>query len=259
MDSRANADLSHLGRPRVRRRVRIERDLLRWGAIMLVVGVLVGMLVHVLDSAPEALAFTATAARVVIGLVAVLGFLFGVARLVMLGEAPLLAGVAALLVGAVAAYPFGPTWIPGATVSGTYTLSMPGMPAAHGLLTCEWLPGRWRVGSFAATTPVAAPNGDELRVAASFTLPQVRLDRVASDGSPRAGYVNGTQNVLEPGRLPNGEPARTADGSSGQDRVGLVLDASHPPAAAPSSWGERLPGVDGQTFYVDLTWQCARP
>ncbi len=71
--------------------------------------------------------------------------------------------------------------------------------------------------------------------------------------------MNGTQNVLEPARFANGEPARTADGSSGQDRVGLVLDASHPPAAAPSSWGERLPGDDGQTFSVDLAWQCARP
>ena len=141
--------------------------MLRWAGIMLVVGVLVGMLVHVLDSAPEALAFTATAARVALGLVVVLGCIFGSARLVLLGEAPLLAGVAALLVGAVAAYPFGPTWIPAATVSGTYTLSLPGMPVANGLLTCEWLPGRWRVGSFAATTPIVAPNGDELLLNAS--------------------------------------------------------------------------------------------
>ena len=259
VDSHANADTSRLGRPRARHRVRNERDVLRWAAIMLVVGALVGMLVHVLDSAPEALAFTATAARVALALVAVLGFIFGVARLVMLGEAPLLAGVAALLVGAFAAYPFGPTWIPAATVSGTYTLSMPGMPTTHGLLTCEWLPGRWRVGTFAATTPVAAPNGDELLLSASFTLPEVRLDRVASDGSPRASYANGTQNVLEPGRLPDGQPAGAADGSAGQDEVPVALEASHAPVGAPASWGERLPADAGQGFVVDLTWQCARP
>ena len=259
MGSRANADVSRLGRPRVRRQVRVERDVLRWAAVMLVVGALVGMLVHVLDSAPEALAFTAAAARVALALVVVLGFLFGVARLVMLGESPLLAGVAALLVGAVAAYPFGPTWIPGATVSGTYTLSMPGMPTAHGLLTCEWLPGRWRIGSFAATTPVLAPHGDELLLSASFTLPEVRLDRVASDGAPRASSANGDASVLEPARLPNGQSARTADGSSGQEEVPVALDASHAPAGAPASWGERLPADAGQGFMVDLTWQCARP
>jgi hypothetical protein len=105
----------------------------------------------------------------------------------------------------------------------------------------------------------AAPNGDELRVAASFTLPQIRLDRVASDGSTRAAYVNGTQNVLEPARLANGELARAADGSSGQDRVQLIMTPPNRSAGAPANWGERLPGDDGQTFYVDLTWQCARP
>ena len=259
MHSRANPDVARLGRPRVRRRIRIERDVLRWAAIMLVVGALVGMVVHVLDSAPEALAFTATVARVALGLVVVLGFIFGVARLVMAGEAPLLAGVAALLVGAVVAYPFGPTWIPAATVSGTYTLSMPGMPVAHGLLACEWLPGRWRLGSFGATTPIVTPNGDEVLLAASFTLPQVRLDRVASDGSPRAPYVNGTAAVLEPSRLPDGQPARTADGSSGQDEVQLIMAPPNRSAGAPASWAEPLPADTGQGIVVDLTWHCARP
>ena len=259
MHSRANADISRLGRPRVRRRVRIERDVLLWAAVMLVVGVLVGLLVHVLDSAPEALAFTATVARVALGLVVVLGFIFGVARLVMAGEAPLLAGVAALLVGAVAAYPFGPTWIPAATVSGTYTLSMPGMPVSHGLLTCEWLPGRWRVGSFAATTPIVTQNGDEVLLGASFTLPQVRLDRVASDGSLRAPYVNGTAAVLEPSRLPDGQPAWTADGSSGQDDVPLIMTPPNRSVGAPASWAQPLPADTGQGIAVDLTWRCARP
>ena len=259
MGSRAHQDISHLGRTQVRRRLRIERDVFRWAGITLVVGALVGMLVHVLDSAPGALAFTATAARVMLALVAILGFIFGVARLIMLGEAPRLAGVAALLVGAIAAYPFGPTWIPGATVAGTYTVSVPGMPAATGLLTCDWLPGRWRVGSFAATTPIVAPNGDELVLSASFTLPQVRLDRVASDGSLRASYVNGAADVLEPGRLPNGDPARTADGRSGEDQVKVTLDSSRPPAGALASWGESLPADDGTGFRVKFTWQCAGP
>jgi hypothetical protein len=245
--------------PPVRRGLRIERDVFRWAAVMLVVGVVAGLVIHFLDGAPESLAVTATGARVVIALVAILGSIFGVARLVMLREAFFLAAIVALVVGTVAAYPFGPTWIPGATVSGTYTLAMPGMASAGGTLTCEWLPGRWRVGSFAATSQVGGPGGERLRLAASFALPEVRIDRAAADGSPRASYVNGNQDVLEPPRLPNGQPARTKDGSSGQDGIGVVLETSSRPAGAPAAWADPLPADAGHGLAVDLTWHCEHP
>ena len=115
------------------------------------------------------------------------------------------------------------------------------------------------VGSFAATNPVSGPGGERLRLAASVTLPEVRIDRTAADGSPRAPYANGNQDALEPPRLSIGQPARTKDGSSGQASIGVVLETSNRPAGAPAAWADPLPADAGHGVAVDLTWHCGQP
>lgn len=238
----------------------VDRDLIRKVGGAIVIGVVTGIALHVLDSAPESVAFLGQLIRLVLGFVLVLSGIAGLARLVMIREGDLALGCVGLLAGALIAYPLGPTWIPAETVGGTYTIVIEGagMTPASGTLACTWLPGRWRVGDFAATAPVAIPRDEKVLLRASFTLPQVRLDRTTTDGTLRAAYVNGADSVLEPRLLDDGQPARTADGRSGQDQVPLSIDASSPPEGV-TGWSAPIAGDTGAGITVDLTWTCDGP
>jgi hypothetical protein len=226
-----------------------------------VVGAAAGILLHLLDSAPQALSFFAVALRFLVQFGVFAALLLGLARAAMQSQPGLLLGAAAFGIMTLLAYPPGPTWIPGKTVDGTYTLTFQGttVPAVNGTLACTWLPGQWQVGGFEATAPTAGPGGDRILLRASFTDRQVRIDRTGMDGGPRAPYVDATASVLEPPILASGEAQRTADGRSGTTVARPAIDTSSPPAGAPAQWSVPL-AIDGASgVAMRVAWSCAAP
>jgi MFS family permease len=239
----------------------LTRELGRRLIVAVVAGLAVGIVLHVLDSAPQALVFLAVALRFLVGFGVFAGVIVGLARAAMQSRPGLLLATVALGIGALVGYPVGPTWIPGATVSGTYTLVFEGttVPAATGALTCEWLPGRWQVGGLAAIAPVAGPGGERILLHASFAQRQVWIERTGMDGTGRAPYVDATAAVLEPPVAVTGEPQRTADGRAGTTVATLRIDVSSPPAGAPAKWSAPL-AIDGAAgVEMQVTWDCAAP
>jgi hypothetical protein len=251
-------------RRRQRREARpryLTRDLGRRLLVAGAAGLIAGLALHVLDSAPQVLSFAAVAVRFMAGILVFGGVLVGLARLVMQSQPEVALGTVAFGIAALVGYPLGPTWIPAATVSGTYSLTFQGttLPVVTGALTCDWLPGRWQIGDFVATAPVGGPGGERILLRASFAQRQVGIERTAIDGTPRAPYTDASQFVLEPPLLVTGEPQRTADGRSGTTVVHPVIDTSSPPAGAPAQWTSPL-AVDGATgISLQVTWDCAAP
>ncbi len=246
---------------RRRRRRWLDRTLLRPIGVAIAIGAVCGVLLHILDSAPEGVAFGGMLLRIALAFTIVLGGIVGLGRMVMLGEPALVLGCTFVLVSTVATYPFGPTWIPGETVPGTYTLAIEntGMAPAKGDLICTWLPGRWQMGDFSASVPIAIPGDEMVVLRASFTIPQVRLERTATDGRLRAPYISSSSVVLEPPRLDTGQPARTADGRSGQVSLLLFIDTSSPPAGGVVGWTAPMSGDRSGDTRASVTWDCAGP
>ena len=239
----------------------LSRDAMRPVLAGLAVGLVVGIVLHVVDSAPHAVEFAGVAIRFIAGFGIFAGAIVGLARAVMLGRPGILLATAAFGVGGVAGYPIGPTWIPAATVGGTYSLTFQGttVPAVSGTLTCTWLPGRWQVGSFDATARMGGPGGEKILLHASFTGRQVWIERTGMDGRPRAPYVDASAAVLEPPMLELGAPQRTEDGRSGTTVAILHIDATSPPAGAPARWSAPL-AIDGVAgVSMEVTWDCATP
>jgi len=239
----------------------LTRELGRRLIVAAVVGAAAGVLLHVLDSAPQALSFGAVALRFLLEFGVFAALLLGLARAVMQSQPGLLLGAAAFGIAALAGYPVGPAWIPGTTVDGTYTLTFEGttVPAVSGALRCAWAPGQWQVGGFEATAPVAGPGGDRILLRGSFADRQVRIDRTGMDGGPRAPYVDAAASVLEPPILVTGEPQRTADGRSGTTLAHPVIDTTSPPSGAPAQWSVPL-AIDGASgILMRVTWSCAAP
>ena len=239
----------------------LTRDLGQRLVVAGAVGLVTGLALHVLDSSPQVLAFAAVALRFLAGLAVFGGVIVGLARLVMQSQPAVVLGTVAFAVAALVGYPLGPAWIPAATVGGTYSLTFQGttLPVVTGALTCDWLPGQWQVGDFSATGPVAGPGGEQILLRASFAQRQVRLDRTAIDGTPRAPYTDASQFVLEPPMPVSGIPQRTADGRTGTTVAHPVIDTSSPPAGAPAQWSSPLAADGAAGISLQVTWDCSAP
>jgi len=134
----------------------ISRHSVRWAVGIFAAGIAWGAAVAFADSLPIDLGFIAFVLKVVVGFVFVIGL---VLRLLFRGfEVDRVALVALLaLGGATVGLNIGPTIVPAATVTGTYTFA-PSVPAGTvttaGALECEWANGRWKIGALRTITPV---------------------------------------------------------------------------------------------------------
>ena len=134
----------------------VSRHNLLWGLGIFAAGVAWGMAVAFADSLPIDLGFIAFVLKVVVGFVFVIGL---VLRLLFRGfQVDRVALIAVLaLGGATIGLNVGPTIVPAATVTGTFTFA-PSIPAGTattaGALECEWANGHWKIGALRTITPI---------------------------------------------------------------------------------------------------------
>jgi hypothetical protein len=138
------------------RRPLLSRHNLLWGVGIFAAGIAWGAAVAFAESLPIDLGFIAFVLKVVVGFIFVIGL---VLRLLFRGfEVGRVALIALLaLGGATIGLSIGPTIVPAATVTGTFTFA-PTVPAGTvetaGALECEWANGRWKIGALRTITPI---------------------------------------------------------------------------------------------------------
>ena len=248
-------------RRRTGRRVPL-RFAVRWVPVALLAGAATGLAVKLVDTAPEVLAGGGDIIRMVMAVLLVVAIVVAGLRAVLMDDPRLAVAIPAFALAGIVTYPVAPTWVPGATTAGTYTLTLRGetQPTAAGVLRCTWRPGNYRMGELEAAEPAILADGERATMHASFSGGHAWLDRVAADGSPRVRYVDTSPSVMEPPRDANLEPQRTADGRAGRTTLSLEPEpGARPPDGADGSWATPLALAPDGVAVATLAWDCATP
>ena len=117
-----------------------------WGVVGLgtAIGVVLGLLLHYIDSLSTDVAYLADFMRAIAYVTAFVVFMLGVGQLTT-GRRTLLLGVIPFAIAAIVASGFGPTAVPPAQVDGRLDLTVDGAAAEAGTAVCTWAAGREKV------------------------------------------------------------------------------------------------------------------
>jgi hypothetical protein len=149
------------------RRPLVSRHSLLWALGIVAAGIAWGAAVRFADSLPADMGFIAFVLKVGVGFAFLIAL---VLRLLFRGfEVDRVALIAVLaLGGATIGLNAGPTIVPAATVTGSFTFapSIPaGAPTTSGTLECEWASGRWKIGELRTITAIAGlPTPHQLTI-----------------------------------------------------------------------------------------------
>ena len=204
----------------------LSRHNLLWAVGIFAAGIAWGAAVAFADSLPIDLGFVAFVLKVVVGFVFVIGL---VLRLLFRGFQVDRVALVALLAlgGATVGLHIGPTIVPAATVSGTFTFA-PSVPAGTvetaGALECEWANGHWKVGALRTITPI-----DGLPTPHQLTIDFLRKTMSLADEKASNLVAVGNGAFVSPADAPpRGEGDRSGTLDLDLLQVGIESTAADP-------------------------------
>jgi hypothetical protein len=108
------------------------------------IGVVLGLLIHYVDSLSTDIAYIADFIRAIVYVTAFVVFMLGIGQLTT-GRRTMLLGVVPFAIAVVVASGFGPSAVPPAQVDGRLDLTVDGAAAEAGTAVCTWAAGREKI------------------------------------------------------------------------------------------------------------------